>query len=84
MRRVLALTVGTLALLGAAQALAEPATPPDPTIRAKGWTPPKTAWGRPDISGQWSNATLTPLTRNPRISDKSKLTPAEARSMEKI
>jgi hypothetical protein len=85
MRRVLALAVGTLALLGAAQmAAAAPATPPDPTIRAKGWTPPKTSWGRPDISGQWSNATLTPLTRNPRISDKAKLTPAEAKSMEKI
>ena len=89
MRRLLALSVATVALLGAAQALAAPAAAPakeapDPTIRAKGWTPPKTAWGRPDISGQWSNATLTPMTRNPRISDKSSLTPAEAKAMEKV
>src|SRR3954462_9074197 len=85
MRRLLALTVASVALLGAAQALAAPpTTPPDPTIRQKGWTPPKTSWGRPDISGQWSNATLTPMTRNPRISDKASLTPAEAKSMEKV
>jgi hypothetical protein len=27
------------------------------------WEPPKTAWGHPDLQGNWSNATLTPLTR---------------------
>jgi hypothetical protein len=29
----------------------------------QGWTPPKTAWGHPDLQGNWTNATLTPLAR---------------------
>src|SRR6185369_15937698 len=45
--------------------------PADPTIRAPGWKAPKTSWGAPDLGGQWSNATLTPLTRNPRLSAKT-------------
>jgi hypothetical protein len=28
-----------------------------------GWTPPRTAWGDPDIQGQWNNQTSTPLQR---------------------
>ncbi len=28
------------------------------------WEPPKTAWGHPDLQGNWTNATLTPLTRS--------------------
>src|SRR5688572_7171436 len=28
-----------------------------------GWEPPKTSWGHPDLQGNWTNATLTPLTR---------------------
>jgi len=31
--------------------------------QAAGWQPSKTAWGHPDLQGNWSNATLTPLTR---------------------
>jgi hypothetical protein len=27
------------------------------------WEPPKTSWGHPDLQGNWTNATLTPLTR---------------------
>ena len=27
------------------------------------WRPPMTAWGHPDLQGNWSNATLTPLER---------------------
>jgi hypothetical protein len=33
------------------------------TSAQTGWQPPKTAWGHPDLQGNWSNATLTPLTR---------------------
>ena len=43
---------------------------------------PRNAFGQPDLSGAWSNATLTPLTRNARISAKAKLTAAEAKSLE--
>ncbi|MBM4183384.1 MAG: hypothetical protein FJ207_04060 [Gemmatimonadetes bacterium] len=31
--------------------------------QAAGWQAPRTAWGHPDLQGNWSNATLTPLTR---------------------
>jgi hypothetical protein len=27
------------------------------------WTPPRTAWGEPDLQGKWSYATVTPLER---------------------
>ena len=27
------------------------------------WTPPTTPWGDPDLQGQWTNGTLTPLQR---------------------
>lgn len=82
MRHALILALGTALTLGAAgltsQAVAADSTAP------KGWTPPKNAMGQPDLSGHWSNATLTPLTRNRRISDKASLTPAEAKEFEKI
>ncbi|HEV2530279.1 hypothetical protein [Phenylobacterium sp.] len=53
----------------------------DPTIRRPGWTM-RNAMGQPDLSGYWSNATLTPLTRSRNITDKPRLTLAEARSLE--
>jgi len=89
MRNALAFTLAAFALAGAAQAAPsaprpDPAPAADPSIRPPGWSPPKTSWGRADISGYWSNATLTPLTRNPRISDKGRLTAAEAKAMEKV
>ena len=58
--------------------------PADPTIPQPGWAPPKNAMGQPDLSGYWSNATMTPLTRNTRLTDKPTLTPAEARAAEKV
>src|SRR5205085_1647704 len=89
--RALVLAVGTFALLGAAHASTAatgPAAPgheaADPTIRQPGWKAPKTSWGHPDFSGYWSNATLTPLTRNPRLSAKPTVTAAEAKAMEKV
>jgi len=88
MRRKLAFAVGSIALALALQSAAIAAEPAgamqDPTVRQPGWKTPKTSWGAPDLAGQWSNATLTPLTRNPRLSAKSNLTAAEARAMEKI
>lgn len=40
------------------------------------------AFGQPDLSGDWTNASITPLTRNRSISDKASLTPAEAKMLE--
>jgi len=92
MRRALILAVGTAICTfglaqasGAAPAKAKAATKAaaavDPTIRQPGWTM-RNAMGQPDLSGYWSNATLTPLTRSRNITDKAKLTAAEAHSLE--
>ena len=88
MRPILALALGTLstaALAMALPALAAPAAKAsrDPTIAPPGWTAPKTAFGQPDISGYWSNATMTPLIRNPKLTDKLVLSAVEAKGLEK-
>jgi hypothetical protein len=97
MRRALILALGTAlgTALGAAsfgQALAaapgkaQPAKTAavDPTIKQPGWTAPRNAMGQPDLSGYWTNATLTPLTRSRNITDKPKLTMAEAHQLEAV
>jgi hypothetical protein len=95
MRRILILALGTalcsagLASAGLALAVPTAATKAkapaiDPTIPQPGWTAPKTTFGQPDLSGYWSNATMTPLTRNTKLTDKPTLSPAEARAAEKV
>ncbi|WP_293678713.1 hypothetical protein [uncultured Phenylobacterium sp.] len=80
MRRILVLALGAAIAATGLAAQAEPAK----TTAAKAWKAPRNAMGQPDLAGYWSNATLTPLTRNPRISNKAVLDPEEARSFEKI
>jgi len=91
MRRALVLALGTaLATAGlgltayAAPAASTPAASASSSIPPPGWKRPRNAMGQPDLSGYWSNATLTPLTRNRRISEKGTLTPAEAKAFEKL
>ena len=43
---------------------------------------PRNAWGQPDLQGVWSNATITPLERNPALGERLVLTEAEARRAE--
>jgi hypothetical protein len=92
MRRTLILALGTaLSTAALALALPAPAAPAaaanpaaaDPSVTPKGWNVPRTAFGQPDISGYWSNATMTPLTRNPKLTDKLVVDPKEARGLEK-
>ncbi len=84
MRRIFILALGT-ALCSAGLALAATMkAPADPTIPQAGWAAPKTAFGQPNLSGYWSNATMTPLTRNTRLTDKATLSPTEARAAEKV
>ena len=45
---------------------------------AQPWTPPRTADGRPDLQGIWSNATLTPFERPTELEGKEFFTEAEA------
>src|ERR1700761_9584015 len=77
--RLLALALAASALaLAAAPALAEP----DPAAVAKGYKAPRNAMGQPDLSGVWSNATITRLERDPKYGDRATLTADEAKAIE--
>jgi hypothetical protein len=52
------------------------------TARKSG-TPPRTAWGQPDLQGIWSNATLTPVERPKELAGKEFLTEPEAAAFRK-
>ena len=49
----------------------------------KGWTPPKTPDGQPDLQAIWTNATITPFERPAELRDKAFLTAAEAEAIER-
>ena len=46
------------------------------------WKAPKNAYGQPDLSGVWTNATITRLERDPKLGDRLVLTEQEARTAE--
>ncbi len=50
----------------------------------RGWTAPRTAWGDPDIQGQWNNQTSTPLQRPTTgpLAGKDTITEEEAETFE--
>jgi hypothetical protein len=55
------------------------------TKNEKQWTPGRTAWGDPDIQGQWNNQTSTPLERplTGKLAGKSTISEEEAEEFEK-
>src|SRR5688572_19335570 len=88
MRRALVLALGTAIAVTSFGFAVQAAPPADkaaagPSVPPPGWKTPKNAMGQPDLSGYWTNATMTPLTRNRRISDKAILSAAEAKALEK-
>ena len=45
-------------------------------------TPPRTAWGQPDLQGIWDFRTITPLERSDELADQAFLTEEEAANLE--
>ncbi|MBL8772950.1 MAG: hypothetical protein JNK30_16330 [Phenylobacterium sp.] len=53
-----------------------------PAAKAAVWKAPRNAFGQPDLSGNWSNATLTPVVRPAKFGTRAVLTPEEVKAME--
>ena len=79
--RLLRVSLGLVcaALLAATGVLAQSQPPAASRTSAAAAKPiPRLADGKPDLQGQWANATYTPLERPPALKDKEYFTPAEA------
>ncbi len=75
-----ALVLASACLFAALPAAAEVAKPAAKST----WTAPRNAWGHPDLSGVWTNATITRLERDPRFGERLVLSETEARQAEGV
>ena len=84
MQKVVIAALGTLLLAGVAVApLNAAAEEAKASAKAAApWKPTKNAFGQPDLSGFWSNATLTPMTRRPQFKSQLNYTPEQVKEME--
>ena len=80
------MTFRALVLVSACLGLALPAAAQTeaPASRASAWKAPRNVWGHPDLSGVWTNATITRLERDPRFGDRLVLSEEEARRIEGV
>jgi hypothetical protein len=69
---IVAVACSGVSIVGQAPAAKAPTSP-----AKKAWTPPRTAWGEPDLQGKWSYATITPLERPVTLADRETLSDAE-------
>jgi hypothetical protein len=76
--RALILALGT-ALCAAPVALSSPAAAQP---KAEAYKAPRNAFGQPDLTGFWSNATLTPEQRPAALGDRAVYTPQEVAKLE--
>src|SRR3954463_5983199 len=79
------MTIRTLMLGAAAAAMAMLAGVPAsaaPSAATAAWKAPRNAFGQPDLSGVWTNATITTLERAPAFAERLVLTPEEAKRLE--
>jgi hypothetical protein len=64
-------------------AVGQPPAAANRPAAARGYTPPLTPDGQPDLQGVWGYATITPLERPAELADKSVLTDEEAADLER-
>jgi hypothetical protein len=76
---VLGLALPSVMVGAQAATSAKPATP---ATHKAAWVAPRTPDGHPDLQGNWSNGTMTPLERVPGVG--RALTPAQVTAFEKI
>ncbi len=82
-RRVLLFAAAVVGVGGIGLLAQAPASNAPALASGKSWTPPKTPDGHPDLSGYWTNITLTPLQRPASLAGKAFFTPVEAAAYEK-
>lgn len=68
-------------LVGAGLLALGMAASPAAFAQAASYSPPKTSWGAPDLQGNWTNSSITKMTR-PAGVDSLVLTPAQAKALE--
>jgi hypothetical protein len=56
----------------------------NPVAIAKGYKAPRNHWGQPDLTGNWTNATITPFERDAKLGDRLVLSEDEARALEGV
>jgi hypothetical protein len=81
-RAAIAAVTAVLAAATLPPAVAQTAPPAAPTAVRPAYKAPRNALGQPDLSGYWTNASLTPEARPASTATRSTYTEAEVRKME--